>query len=219
MPRGIYEHKRGPRVKREEIKCIVCGTVKQFTPAQRRRRTGKFCSPKCMGASNDKKVNCRCGYCGKEFRRRRDKVSDRNFCSINCASGHRGAQPSVWGKTFDREKRREYFREYTAKNKEKLFALSAKWARENRNKRNRLQQLRRGSGSITQSEWDSLFVRAGRMCAACGGTEKLQVDHIVPISRGGRTELGNLQILCRRCNISKGARLMLAIHGVKVRET
>lgn len=42
-------------------------------------------------------------------------------------------------------------------------------------------------------------------CAACGATEDLTVDHIVPLARGGRGELSNLQTLCRMCNGSKAA--------------
>ena len=35
----------------------------------------------------------------------------------------------------------------------------------------------------------------------------LEIDHIVPISRGGLTEESNLQTLCWRCNRSKGAKI------------
>lgn len=34
--------------------------------------------------------------------------------------------------------------------------------------------------------------------------EELQVDHILPWSKGGRTELSNAQLLCRTCNAKKG---------------
>lgn len=48
-------------------------------------------------------------------------------------------------------------------------------------------------------------------CQICGATQedgvKLHVDHIVPVSRGGRTEMGNLRTLCERCNMGKGAKL------------
>jgi 5-methylcytosine-specific restriction endonuclease McrA len=32
-----------------------------------------------------------------------------------------------------------------------------------------------------------------------------EFDHIIPRSRGGKTELKNLQLLCRECNRKKGA--------------
>jgi 5-methylcytosine-specific restriction endonuclease McrA len=34
---------------------------------------------------------------------------------------------------------------------------------------------------------------------------KLQVDHIVPIDWGGKTDLSNLQALCEDCNAGKQA--------------
>lgn len=46
----------------------------------------------------------------------------------------------------------------------------------------------------------------GEICAACGATERLSVDHIRPVSKGGQDHYANLQILCRPCNSSKGAR-------------
>ena len=51
--------------------------------------------------------------------------------------------------------------------------------------------------------------RDGARCQICGATEKdgvkLHVDHIIPVSKGGKTELNNLQTLCDRCNLGKGA--------------
>jgi len=41
-------------------------------------------------------------------------------------------------------------------------------------------------------------------CCICGSPDNLQVDHIVPHSRGGQTKLENLQTLCFDCNLSKG---------------
>ena len=43
-------------------------------------------------------------------------------------------------------------------------------------------------------------------CQLCGISAKerpLDVDHIIPRSRGGKTELANLQALCSKCNRSK----------------
>lgn len=45
-------------------------------------------------------------------------------------------------------------------------------------------------------------------CACCGRMERsrvyFQVDHIVPMNRGGKSIAENLQILCRQCNGMKG---------------
>lgn len=45
-------------------------------------------------------------------------------------------------------------------------------------------------------------------CVRCGrGKEdgvKLHVDHIVPVSRGGKSVMDNLQTLCEDCNYGKG---------------
>lgn len=40
-----------------------------------------------------------------------------------------------------------------------------------------------------------------------GRSRQLEIDHIMPHSRGGSDEIENLQALCNRCNMSKGARL------------
>lgn len=49
-------------------------------------------------------------------------------------------------------------------------------------------------------------------CVRCGrGREdgvKLHVDHIVPVSRGGKTVMSNLQTLCEDCNCGKGNRYL-----------
>jgi len=47
---------------------------------------------------------------------------------------------------------------------------------------------------------------AGGRCQLCGISAKecpLDVDHIIPRSRDGKTELANLQALCSKCNRSK----------------
>lgn len=37
-------------------------------------------------------------------------------------------------------------------------------------------------------------------CKLCGSNYALQLDHIVPFSFGGQSELTNLRLLCRNCN-------------------
>lgn len=61
-------------------------------------------------------------------------------------------------------------------------------------------------------EWLELRYRAikkyGRKCMCCGATDKpIHVDHIKPRSRFPdlALDITNLQILCRDCNLGKGA--------------
>jgi hypothetical protein len=44
-----------------------------------------------------------------------------------------------------------------------------------------------------------------RICHKAGG--ELEVDHVVPVSRGGSDLLENLQTLCKRCNRGKGGNM------------
>lgn len=60
---------------------------------------------------------------------------------------------------------------------------------------------------FSKTQRASILHRAGYACTRCGSTSDLQLDHIVPLARGGADELWNLQTLCRRCNLHKGVRL------------
>ncbi|MFG1284868.1 HNH endonuclease [Xanthobacter autotrophicus] len=52
-----------------------------------------------------------------------------------------------------------------------------------------------------------VFARDGYACVYCGsGDEPLHCDHVVPLSRGGRSVMENLTTACASCNISKGDR-------------
>ncbi len=47
----------------------------------------------------------------------------------------------------------------------------------------------------------------GRMCARCGSSENLEMDHIFPVKLGAPTSLWNVQPLCRKCNRSKSSKM------------
>jgi 5-methylcytosine-specific restriction endonuclease McrA len=49
-----------------------------------------------------------------------------------------------------------------------------------------------------------LAERDGPGCTWCGDTERLQIDHVVPVSDGGGNELANLRLACGDCNASRG---------------
>lgn len=59
---------------------------------------------------------------------------------------------------------------------------------------------------------DSIIARDGMVCGICGNVikavQEIHIDHIVPISQGGKSVPENLQVAHARCNLSKGARLL-----------
>ena len=46
-------------------------------------------------------------------------------------------------------------------------------------------------------------------CHYCGSTKIIQLDHVIPISRGGSDSEGNLVSACRTCNLSKGFKFVM----------
>ena len=44
-------------------------------------------------------------------------------------------------------------------------------------------------------------------CVQCGANDYLEFDHIIPHSRGGASTVNNVQLLCRRCNLTKSDRI------------
>jgi len=56
----------------------------------------------------------------------------------------------------------------------------------------------------------AVLVRDGGRCRKCRRAINLEMDHVVPVSKGGKTEGSNLQTLCRRCNRAKFKKLVSA---------
>jgi len=45
------------------------------------------------------------------------------------------------------------------------------------------------------------------LCGATGQTHTLVLDHIMPVSRGGKTTMDNLRTVCRTCNSGKSDKI------------
>lgn len=64
---------------------------------------------------------------------------------------------------------------------------------------------------MTNSKRYDILKRDGFRCQICGRTQldgaKLEVDHIIPVSKGGKTVDHNLQTLCHECNQGKKAKI------------
>ena len=65
-------------------------------------------------------------------------------------------------------------------------------------------------GKFTRRTIENLYVKQEGKCACCGVVlyGVFEVDHIIPLIRGGSNHPSNLQLLTPLCNRSKGAKTM-----------
>ena len=110
------------------------------------------------------------------------------------------------------EKIAKYQRQYRQENKAEIRQYTNAWRDKNRERYRELMQRRRArekaNGIFTVTDKDLARLYASP-CAACGTTEQVTADHVIPIARGGRHSIGNLQPLCMACNSHKSDRLMV----------
>lgn len=59
---------------------------------------------------------------------------------------------------------------------------------------------------ISPQKRQRIYERDAYRCVTCNGYERLTLDHIIPLSKGGGDEDSNLQTMCLACNMKKGAR-------------
>lgn len=106
----------------------------------------------------------------------------------------------------------EQNRRYRQDKPEIVAEADRRWARANLDKctakmnRYRTRQTEAG-GSYTDGEWQALCAHYGNKCLRCGRDDvKLTFDHILPVSKGGSSDISNGQPLCKSCNSAKGDR-------------
>ena len=64
------------------------------------------------------------------------------------------------------------------------------------------------SRTIPSSVKMYVWRRDGGRCVECGSREKLEYDHIIPVSKGGSNTERNVQLLCEHCNRKKQDKIM-----------
>jgi hypothetical protein len=75
--------------------------------------------------------------------------------------------------------------------------------------RDRIAVMRPSRPKMSKAKRRRVIEAHGAACVYCGAQdEALHIDHIVPLSRGGRNDDGNLAPACARCNLSKGSKTL-----------
>jgi 5-methylcytosine-specific restriction endonuclease McrA len=145
------------------------------------------------------------------------------------------------------EKVLAYQADYRSKTRQAACERSAQWRRDNPDRylqsikrsvqknpalyrfiwrlarlRYRIRQLS-ASGSFTAAQIAVLLQAQNYLCAGCQASirNKYSIDHIHALSNGGSNDISNIQLLCKPCNSSKGAKgmhewlLTRALHAAK----
>jgi 5-methylcytosine-specific restriction endonuclease McrA len=96
------------------------------------------------------------------------------------------ADPAAWQK---------YLKEWRQKNPDKTHA----YVRTSHSKRHDASK----SEGFTSAEWLALLKHHGGRCAYSGSDDKIEIDHRIPLIRGGSNPIDNILPARRRCNRRK----------------
>lgn len=114
----------------------------------------------------------------------------------------------------NREHCRSYEREYRGENREKIREQQAKARAENRlrfrsyNAKRYAMQLAAG-GTYCAADIERLYAEQDGLCRWCSEplSDGFEVDHVIPLSRGGSNSPENLAVTCMSCNRRKSSLL------------
>lgn len=169
----------------------------------------------CTGSMQDKRRGAL--YCSRQHKK---NAAGNRFLERNPGyykRYHRSERMLNWLE-ITKERRRAYARQYHRLHPEATAANSKEWREANRTylqvrERNRKAWKINNPGSVGVSErdWVRLCRRYHYCCAYCGQKPErtIQMDHIIPLSKGGRHAIGNVLPACGRCNLTKNAALLI----------
>ena len=61
-----------------------------------------------------------------------------------------------------------------------------------------------GGNGLTPKEWEDIKKEHDYKCYYCGEKKELEIEHKIPVSRGGKFERENIVPSCKLCNRKKG---------------
>ena len=144
------------------------------------------------------------------------KTLDQYTRSSTCNDGLRGDCKSCVSKYRAKyhldhlERDRNNHRAYNESHKLEIAFSARRWTSAHLGNKRMATAKRRAitSDVIPSDTWDMLIVLYGERCMYpnCLEITKLELDHIIPVSKGGKHSFNNFQILCKYHNCSKGNR-------------
>ena len=199
-------------------KCTKCGETKSITEFHKNKKhrdgrcsTCKECDRKNLNewrSKNPEKVR---NQNKRQYQKNRDSIIKKVMDWAKKNPERHKFFVSRWGKN-NREKCIESARKYRVRNPEKQLAKTRnyraahpeKMTEWNHNRRARKMSV---GGSISAKDWREIKDKYGNKCLCCHRTNvSITMDHVVPLSEGGKHDKSNIQPLCGSCNSAKGTK-------------
>lgn len=175
--------------------CQVCNEAFYKPPSHLAKWPGRTCSRSCAAVLRRRdRVERVCQQCGKSFSARADQVAKGFglYCSKRCnglGTMNRVNTSCRWCSAPMSVPFWAYHQ--TQKN---FCGVECRKAWQRRF------GTRKGVNAFS-SEQKAMWLE--EQCRRCGGTESLELDHIIPRFAGGKAVEDNAQTLCRECNRKK----------------
>lgn len=169
--------------------CVECTRIRRETPEQREKARAWFKSHYAENRESEL-VRGRLKEAKPQTKELRKQRRLKNAESLR-------EQSNAW-RANNIEKAREYLRKHYENNKGYYRARD----------RLRRAMLADCGGKHSHSDIETLMAKQCGQCRYCKADLELgfHVDHRMPLALGGSNDPSNLQLLCPRCNRSKGAK-------------
>lgn len=105
----------------------------------------------------------------------------------------------------------EMDRKYAIANRDKIRRYAAEYARNHPEQQSKQRHMRRARlrnariYKVTERDIRRILLKD---CVYCGKKGE-QIDHVIPLSRGGNHSIGNLVSSCAKCNLTKNNKLVI----------
>jgi AhpD family alkylhydroperoxidase len=197
--------------------CKECGTTKELSEfyVSETNRDGRWGKCKVCVRAHARKYRREHLEQYAQYEKARANLSHRVEARRKYQEGHE-EQISEYKKRWAAENEESVSaskRKHYEIHRDEIIARSKKWGEDNpekvrqakaNNSRKRGAARHASTGSFTAAEFGALCEQYGNRCLACGDTEAvLEAAHIVPLTRGGTDDIGNIQPLCGTCNRKK----------------
>jgi 5-methylcytosine-specific restriction endonuclease McrA len=176
-------------------------------------RTCPVCAGPIQGRSDKRQ-------CSPECKREAKRAYDRDH---HVKNRDRKIQVACEWQRVNAERKQAYDAEYRERTRERRLALKREHSRRvtaahdpelmlsrRLSTRARAARLRATSSAVTVRDITRLAHRQQGLCAYCGNhMEAPEIEHVLPIVRGGRHSIGNIVLACRPCNRGKSHRTVM----------